>query len=60
MYRLFKQNDDVSAYVTEFVADTEADIKDLPSNVYPGSLCLITSTSDVYVLSAQRKWVKLS
>ena len=45
MYRLFKQNDDVSAYVTEFVADTEADIKDLPSNVYPGSLCLIKCLS---------------
>ena len=60
MYRLYKQNDDVSAYVSEFVADTEADVANLPTTVYPGSLCLITSTSDVYVMDAQKKWVKLS
>lgn len=55
MYRLYKQNDDVSAYVSEFVADTEADVANLPTTVYPGSLCLITSTSDVYVMDAQKK-----
>lgn len=60
MYRLYKQNDDVAAYVSEFIADTTADLEDLPKSVYPGSTCLITSTSDVYVLSAQKKWVKLS
>ena len=59
MYRLYKQNDDVAAYVSEFVADTADDVKDLPTSVYPGSTCLITSTSDVYILNAQKKWVKL-
>lgn len=60
MYRLYKQNDDVAAYVSEFVADSASDIQNLPTNVYPGSTCLITSTSDVYILNAQKQWVKLS
>lgn len=60
MYRLYKQNDDVAAYVSEFVADSANDIQNLPTNVYPGSTCLITSTSDVYILSAQKQWIKLS
>lgn len=60
MYRLYKQNDDISAYVCEFVADSAEDIKNLPKTAYPGSTCLVTSTSDVYILNAQKQWVKLS
>ena len=55
MYRLYKQNDDISAYVCEFVADSAEDIKNLPKTAYPGSTCLITSTSDVYILNAQKQ-----
>ena len=39
MYNIIKQNDNISAYVKEFIADTEADIQSLPTDktVYPGS-----------------------
>ena len=62
MINIIKKNDNVSAYVTEFVADTEADIKDLPtdtSKVFPGSTCIIVATSDVYMLNNNQEWVKL-
>lgn len=59
MYRIMKQNDDVSAYVMEFVADTPDDIKDLPSYAYPGSVCIVTSNSAVYMLNASKIWVEI-
>ena len=60
MYRLYKQNDDIQAYVTEFVADTDDDIKDLPTSVYPGSVRIVAASSNVYILNASSQWVLLS
>lgn len=59
MYRLYKQNDDIQAYVTEFIADTEADVANLPTTVYPGSTCIVANTATVYILNASNQWVKL-
>ncbi len=62
MYSMYKQNDNISAYVSEFVCDTEDDIKNLPTEknkVYPGSTCLVVSTSEIYILNASRQWVKI-
>lgn len=62
MINIIKQNDDTAAYVKEFVADTEEDIKDLPTKlneVYPGSTCIIVSTSEVYMLNNKMEWIKL-
>lgn len=59
MYRLYKQNDNIQTYVTEFVADTEADIANLPTTVYPGSTCIVAESSKVYILNASKQWVEL-
>lgn len=60
MYKIMKQNDVVKAYVTEFVADEEADIADLPTEgVYPGSVCIVAATSNVYMLNNKKEWKKL-
>lgn len=59
MYRLYKQNDDTQAYVTEFVADNDEDIASLPTTVYPGSTCIVAATASVYILNASREWIKL-
>lgn len=56
MISIMKQNDNISAYVKEFVADSEDDIKDLPTDkrvVYPGSVCIVVSTATVYMLNNQ-------
>ena len=59
MYKIYKQNNDIQAYVAELVADTEAEIADLPTSFHPGSLCLATDTGKVYVLNASKQWVLL-
>ena len=62
MISMYKQNDNVSAYVSEFVCDTVADIANLPTEknkVYRGSTALVTETSEVYILNASRQWVLL-
>lgn len=62
MISILKQNDDIATYVKEFVADSEDDIKDLPTKrdeVYPGSVCIVVATATVYMLNNQMKWVKL-
>ncbi len=59
MISVIKQNDNVSAYVTEFVADTEADIATLPTDVFPGSTCIVAETANVYILNSKREWIKL-
>lgn len=58
-YRVYKQNDNISAYVTEFVADTEADIANLPTTVYPGSTCIVAENAKVFILNASKQWVEL-
>lgn len=62
MISTYKQNDKVSAYVTEFICDSVADIINLPTEknkVYPGSMALIASTGEVYIFNASHKWVLL-
>lgn len=50
----------------DFFADTEDDIRDLPTGVthygsagLVGSTCIVASTSDVYIYSPSLEWVKL-
>ena len=60
MVSIYKQNDKLATYVTEFICDTVADIANLPTEknkVYPGSAALVASTGDIYILNASRKWV---
>ena len=55
MYRLYRQNDDTQAYVTEYVADTDTDVADLPTDVYPGSTCIVADSASVYILNASKQ-----
>ena len=59
MYRLYKQNDDIQAYVTEFVADEEADVTNLPTTVAPGSTCIVIESSNVYMLNNKKEWKQM-
>lgn len=40
-----------------YVADTAADIANLPKTDKPGSTCFVIATSDVYMLNTKQKWV---
>lgn len=48
-------------YVTELVADTAADVPNLPvqPEVATGSTCFIIATGDVYMLNSVGSWIKL-
>lgn len=60
MYNIIRSNDNTAPYVTEFVVDTEDGVLELPTkSVAPGSTCLVTENTSVYILSPQRIWVKL-
>lgn len=59
MYKIYKQNNDIQAYVAELIVDTEAEMADLPTSFYPGSLCLAADTGKVYVLNPSKQWVLL-
>ena len=62
MISMYKQNDNISAYVAKFVCDTEADVASLPTEknkVYPGSTAIVATTGNVYILNASRQWVSL-
>ena len=56
MYNIISQNGDIQGYLTEYVADTESDIKDLPINITPGSVCIVIETSNVYILGNDKIW----
>lgn len=59
MYSIIRQNDNTSSYITEFIVDTEADIKDLPTSVDAGSSCLVANNGTVYILNNAKVWTKL-
>lgn len=59
MFNIIKQGERSTAYVTEYVADTETDIVNLPTNSAPGSTCLVIETSNVYMLNNKKEWKKL-
>ena len=40
-----------------FYCDTEADVKDLPTNRTPGCIAKVASTSNIYKLNASGQWI---
>lgn len=56
---IMKQSGEDRRYLREYLADTIADVNTLPTNVVPGSICLVIETSDVYILNNQGEWKKL-
>lgn len=67
MYFIYKQ--DSARYVTEYIAESEDDIKDLPIDLTtnpnnkcaPGSTCIIPKQGELitYILGNDKKWYKL-
>ena len=60
-YNIISQGNNKTAYLKEFVVDTESEIAELPT--FPktaiASNCLVIETSDVYILGNDNKWHKL-
>lgn len=60
MFKVTKQNDNTMTYVTELIADTEADVSTIPTtDMAPGSTCIVAASSNVYILNTNKEWVQL-
>lgn len=67
MYFIYKQ--DSARYVTEYIAESEDDIQDLPIDLTtnpnnkcaPGSTCIIPKQGELitYILGNDKKWYKI-
>lgn len=61
MINITKQSGKSTAYITEFIVDTIAEIANLPlyPNVSKGSSALILENSSVYILSGKNEWKQI-
>ena len=59
MFTQIKRADVSDPYLGEFVVDTEAEVKELPTHFAPGSTCICIANSSVYMLSNSKEWKKL-
>lgn len=59
MVSIIKQNNETQYALTEYIADTESDVANLPITCLPGSTCIVIETSEVYMMNSQKQWKKL-
>lgn len=59
MINLYSQNGDVQYNIREYVVDTESEIDNLPKDAAMGSIALVLSTTELFMLDGQGKWVKI-
>ena len=61
MINKISENGKTAYGIHEFVCDSEEDVAKLPTWCTPGSTAIILNTNqDVYILSGNKKWIKLS
>jgi len=63
MFKITKNGNTSSSCVVDILADSNADIANLPTKasagIEAGSTCIVVATSEVYILNNQDEWVKL-
>ena len=60
MINQISENGKPSYGICEYICDSEEDVKNLPLYCTPGSTALVlNATQDLYILSGQKKWIKL-
>lgn len=59
MYSVMKENNSTQYGLTQYVCDTEADIKSLPTTARPGSTCILIEGARVFMLTVNRQWKEL-
>jgi len=61
MINIRKQGDRVTAYLTEFVVDTVAEVDELPvfPNTARGSVCFCIENGAIYILGGDDKWTAM-
>lgn len=57
--KIYKNGDNTQSALVELVADFVADIDSLDTSYFPGSTCLVTENSSVYMLGPDKAWHEL-
>lgn len=58
MYKITSNDGDVTYGVKEFACDTVEDLENLPACAM-GSVAIVISTAEVFMLNSKKEWVKL-
>lgn len=58
MYKITSNDGDIAYGLKEFACDTPEDLKDLPP-CSMGSVAIVISTAEVFMLNSKKEWVKL-
>jgi hypothetical protein len=58
MYKITSNDGDIAYGVKEFACDTPDDLETLP-NCAMGSVAIVISTAEVFMLNSKKEWVKL-
>ena len=59
MYKVIRNGDTTQFSVVEIVADTLADIDNIPTKFGVGSDCIVLEDSSVWMLGNDRQWHEL-
>ena len=59
MFNYISQSGTTSYDVVELVADTRADVTQLPTKHAAGSTCLVIEDSSVWMLDSQETWKEI-
>lgn len=59
MYSIMKQNGKEAAHIMEYIVDAIDEVEDLPTDCSVGSIVIVASTSQVFILNNVKKWVEL-
>jgi hypothetical protein len=58
-FKVTVNGNNIQSSVCEIIADTDADIADLPTDVGVGSDCIVLESSSVYMLGSDHVWHEL-
>lgn len=56
MYSVTTNGDNIQSSIVEIIADTVADVNELPTIFAPGSTCFVLEDSSVYMLGHDKVW----
>ena len=59
MVNLYKQDGEILYGVKEYIIDSIDDVKDLHTNVRPGSIAMLVPSGLKYILNGKKEWVLL-
>jgi len=58
-YSSYQNSDNIVPYYAALVADTIADVDELPTDFAPGSTCLVIEDSSLWILGNDKLWHKI-